>query len=1806
MLKAQRKNKSGHDEVAQAAADTHDAQAMSVWRSPGALGVGYQAGPAVSLAPRVQARLQVGSVNDPYEREADNVADRVTARESAPPISRIQPGSLTGQREAEPEAEDDAAQAKCSACDSEAAQRVEEPAQREEDEAQAKCSACGSEEKVQAKPEPVVAQAACEQCDTAQKAPAPAPAPTPAVTPTPAAPAAKAAEDQSNEQGPAEDESEPAGDSGSGGEEVKEEEEEPVNVPGAVDEETDKPGCGDETAPEPKAGEEDAEGGKAAKPERLNPSAADVGCGEEGGKPEADPEPAAEAAGGGEKKSCGSPSNDSGGDEDAESPDASASPAEKAPQPDQSVPGCGDAEPEADKSADPAPEAEQTASGAAPAAAPTAADAPKASAACAAQKRSLNEDVHDSGKQGGNKKETKKPAMPSKAGGMKLDDAEARIHRRGSGEPLPATVKGRMESSMGVDLSPVRVHSDANAHAASKALKAKAFTHKQHIFLGAGQSKHDVGLMAHETTHALQQGAVERKPPGAAEAKKAADAKLPSDAKRPADGKPPAEAMTPADKAKAQIKPAAAEKAPGLRPAEAAGSLGKPKPASTAMEAARAKPPEHGPVDASKKSDTPEHSEKPPVPPMALKHEAPKEKEKPKAAAPSPASPLAVAGKTAANNAAPTEAVAPPKAGARASAAPGAPETVAADSEPAAAKAAKMDPESDPRFQGTIRRLHATAHRERDHVPPQDKVDEAKAAVKAPPEEPRSHAANDNVTAMAAGAEAAPVPKEKTFEDTLNEKLESIRPKNMEQTLEFKESGAAGKLKQAVGTEIKAQKNTTVGPLEKATVAPLPVGKYPNPKEKKLEPEPADPAMRSLHAENVLPEAKPEEEVSVDKDKDEADRLMKENDLDEDQLKRANEPQFTAVIEAKQKLDENSAKVVPAYRQEEAKQLNQGAKEVARASGHALGGMRGKRKGAKDKVLSKQEAAKKKEEEERKTVVGNVNSKFAATQSLVKARLDGLDVPVGVLFDVAEMVARQKFEDKVDQLMSAYKDDRYDGVRGKARWAWDKLTGMPKEVDQFYVEGTKVYIASMKEAFRNIAKFVDAQLALAKNDITEGKKKINEYLAGLSGKQKEWGDQAFTAIEGDFEALVSSVEDKKQGLASDLVQRYKKSREALDERIDELKAENAGLLSKLVAFIKKVVAVLKKLKDLAVLLMKVGGSVLRGIIKDPSGFLGNLVDAVKSGFSMFGEHIGKHLRDALVGFVTGNLKDVGVSASGESGPSGIGGIILQVLGLSPAQMKEKVAIKLGIRDPSVLDKAWSAVKTLFTNGASALWGKIKETAGDIREKVETEMKEWIGFQIVKAGLKWIVSLFSPVSALLRAIKMIYDVMNFFVSNLDRIIDLVNGVLTSITAVVAGNIAAAAKFIENAAAKGLSLMLGFLASLLGLSGVGAKMQGIVQRVRSVVDRAVDRVLNALLAPFRWVARKGAPLVARGRAAAKRAGAKVKGVAAKVARFLFPQRVFSAEDETHRLFFEGEGSSAQLMMESRKVQLRTHVKQLRRKPENKQGAGKAALDAVDKQLERIAQAKKAIDKSPRQVKTILTSAQSIIANKMKFVILSGKFATKRNPLPIKWFKSASADYKEVYLGPRMPEGRRVERDELKDAHSDHKKKEALFSRLQDRILKAGQSDKDLVKWEKDGMPITEYKPHGYRKIPGSGESLGIDSEWRTKVGRKIQMPEQKPPKSPGGKKINDELRPFGYYAGLESLDGDHVTEIQVGGIDDLKNLWPLKSGENRSGGGQLADSSYELPGGGKVTMAELKQRARTGPSPPQVWLKIASTK
>lgn len=96
-------------------------------------------------------------------------------------------------------------------------------------------------------------------------------------------------------------------------------------------------------------------------------------------------------------------------------------------------------------------------------------------------------------------------AKPSHAQGQ--PSIASSIRSPGAGRSLPEGVRRRIVPALGTGLDEVQVHTGTAAARAASNLGARAFTHRNHIFLGSGESPHDLALMAHEATHVVQQGA---------------------------------------------------------------------------------------------------------------------------------------------------------------------------------------------------------------------------------------------------------------------------------------------------------------------------------------------------------------------------------------------------------------------------------------------------------------------------------------------------------------------------------------------------------------------------------------------------------------------------------------------------------------------------------------------------------------------------------------------------------------------------------------------------------------------------------------------------------------------------------------------------------------------------------------------------------------------------------------------------------------------------------------------------------------------------------------------------------------------------------------------------------------------------------------------------------------------------------------------------------------------------------------------------------------------------------------------------
>jgi hypothetical protein len=228
---------------------------------------------------------------------------------------------------------------------------------------------------------------------------------------------------------------------------------------------------------------------------------------------------------------------------------------------------------------------------------------------------------------------------------------------------------------------------------------------------------------------------------------------------------------------------------------------------------------------------------------------------------------------------------------------------------------------------------------------------------------------------------------------------------------------------------------------------------------------------------------------------------------------------------------------------------------------------------------------------------------------------------------------------------------------------------------------------------------------------------------------------------------------------------------------------------------------------------------------------------------------------------------------------------------------------------------------------------LKEMASDIKDAFIQAVKDFIAQKIIEQAIQWLVGIFIPGAGIIKAVIGIYDTIVFFIKKAVDIIKMVGNFLGSVSEIAAGNIGAAAQAMEDGLARGLLLVVNFLAALLRLGGVTAKVRAAIQNIRTKVD-------DALLKLAKWIATKAKAVIS------KVVGG-VKNAAGAVVQWWKRRKKFKAGDgKTHSLVFHGTGRDARMWVESDPTPFETFIKDVKADASpQKEAKARAILTAKD---------------------------------------------------------------------------------------------------------------------------------------------------------------------------------------------------------------------------------------------------------------------
>jgi hypothetical protein len=253
-------------------------------------------------------------------------------------------------------------------------------------------------------------------------------------------------------------------------------------------------------------------------------------------------------------------------------------------------------------------------------------------------------------------------------------------------------------------------------------------------------------------------------------------------------------------------------------------------------------------------------------------------------------------------------------------------------------------------------------------------------------------------------------------------------------------------------------------------------------------------------------------------------------------------------------------------------------------------------------------------------------------------------------------------------------------------------------------------------------------------------------------------------------------------------------------------------------------------------------------------------------------------------------------------------------------------MQIGKKAMDAIEAGVDIFQKLASQGVAGLWEMLLEKLGNIKDMIMEQIEDFVLTKIITAGITWLISLLNPAAAFIKACKLIYDVVMFFVTNASRIAKFVNTVIDGVVDIAKGNVSAVVAKIEDALSQMVPILIGFIASVLGIGGIGEKIRSIIQKLQKPVMKAVDFVIKTglklagpIIRGLKGVGAKAKAKIAAGKAYVKgkvdKGKAYVKGKAAQVkAKVLALVRSdFSMKGEGHTLT---RAESGDIVMASRK--------------------------------------------------------------------------------------------------------------------------------------------------------------------------------------------------------------------------------------------------------------------------------------------------
>ncbi len=976
---------------------------------------------------------------------------------------------------------------------------------------------------------------------------------------------------------------------------------------------------------------------------------------------------------------------------------------------------------------------------------------------------------------------------------------------KGSGSPLSPNTRQFFENRFSADFSEVRIHNDSQAANLSQNLNAQAFTVGNDIYFNKG--KYDTGtsagkgLLAHELTHTVQQGASEN------------SAQIQETIQR--------EVATPQSTGSAPVAQQAAS--PPSRPV--AGSAGAGAQSSAPSGQSSGSRPSHSEGTSS----------------VAGAGEISTSGQQPQAASEGSTS----SRNASAGNGSTSDGV---SAGSQ-----GAPPLASGISDTLLLPEYRSDLTDEEQSRlSEVDDRSATAVTQIDELPSAgETVAEAQAAVAEPQEETASRAQGDIIAAL--DHREPPSPEIEEICQRIREVIRSKRPPDEDSLIDADPQQMAQEAGNQLDSSIQGETQRMQGEYESVNRSPEGQPTQ-TPQEPQGQPESVE--TTDINATTATPDAPGSEDVDLSADVEANRNRMTEAGMDSEPAQIVQDGPIAEARDAQGELEQMAERDPAEVLAETIQARANAAQNMAELQQRAMEALASSRANTVNRRATEIQRTSETEEQIRQRIGNEAQQIVNNTRQQVNSLLEPLSRNAMQRWNTGKEVLATRFSQTLAEV-KRWIDERHSGVEGFIVSIGDAIVGLPDWVTQTYDRAEREFGDGVCDLIRDISSEVNGVIASAQALISDSRDRIARlFTDNLPQSLQSWAAEQQAQFEGQLNELHQSTEQTRENLNHQLAEQAAQSVQEARTQIHELRVAAGGIVGRIEDAVNRfledpVKFIIDGLLSLAGIsppafwaLINRIQSVIEDIADDPMNFANNLAAALGQGFSQFFDNFGTHILSGFFDWLFSGLGSVGVQLPTDFSLKSIITFCLQLMGITWPNIRRMLVKHIGEQNIALIEQAVQLLSTLIEQGPEGIFEMIKERLDPqtiLNQVLEAAVSYLIETLITRVSAR-IVMMFNPAGAIVQAIEVIYRIISWVFQNAARIFSLVETVVNGAAQLIAGNISGMAGAVEGALARLIAPVIDFLAGFLGLGSLPERIadtiRGFQQMVLGIIERVID--------------------------------------------------------------------------------------------------------------------------------------------------------------------------------------------------------------------------------------------------------------------------------------------------------------------------------------------------------------------------------